>query len=116
MPRKSLRNKQKEITMQKQIDKEKAKERQRNRKEKEFIASQLARGLHVRTMLVKNWESEEMVEAVVVYKIKDGHSDPFDKDHVVYVQDPNNKVVMEEKVEREQDMRAVIERFTNMKH
>ena len=114
MPRKSLRNKQKEIAAQKQIEKEKAKERQKKRKEKEFIASQLARGLHVRTMAFKEDESEEVVEAVLVYKLKDGQTDPFDMDNIVYVQDGNGNVIQQEKV-KEKDLKKAVERFTNMK-
>ena len=115
MPRKSLRNRKKEIAAQKEIEKEKSKERQRARKEKEFVAMQLARGLHVRTMVVKEEESEEMVEAVLVYKIKEGYTDPFDRDNVVYVQDRDGNVVQQEKIEKEKDMKKVLEQFKNIK-
>ena len=117
MPRKSLSNKKKEVAVQKQIEKEKSKERQKKRKEKEFIASQLARGMHVRTVVFREVQSEELVEAVIVYRLKEGCVDPFDQDNVVYMQDPNtNKVMVQEKVSNEKEMRAVVERFAKMKH
>ena len=110
MPRKSLRNKQKEIAMQNQIRQEKAKERQKKRKEKEFIASQRARGLHMRTMAFKAAGSKEVTDVVLVYKLKDGQTDPFDRGQVLYVQDPTTeKIVHQEKVSG--DPRSVVERF-----
>ena len=112
MPRKSLRNKQKEIAVQNQIEQEKAKERQKKRKEKEFIASQLARGLHVRNMVWKEEGEEEVIELVVVYKVKEGYDDPFDKDHVMYKQNKTGQVIKKEKVKRV-DVRTV-ERFSKM--
>ena len=117
MPRKSknLNTKKKEVAAQKQIQKQKSKERQRARLEKEFVASQLARGMHVRTMVLREALSEEMMEAVIVYRLKDGCADPFDKDNVVYLQDPStNAVVQQEKVSSKEDMRAAVERFANI--
>ena len=112
---KNLRNKKKELVAQKRVQKERAKERQKKRKEKEFIAVQLARGCSVRTIVFREEDAEEVVEAVLVYKLKEGHADPFDKDNVVYVQEADGTIVKKEKVERETEMRSVVERFVNMK-
>ena len=118
MPRKSLTNRKKEIAVQKEIERNRKKERavqkeiEKKRKENEFIASQLARGRHVRNMLWKEDGEEEVTELLVVYKVKEGYADPFDKDHIVYKMD-NGQVIEREKVKRV-DMRTAVEQMSKM--
>ena len=111
MPRKSLRNKQKEIAAQQKLEKEKKKEREKKAKEKEFVQAQHARGLQVRNMLFQEG-SEETIEAVVVYKIKEGWEDPFESDNMVYVQDEEARIVHQEKCSG--DMKNIVEQFKNL--
>ena len=115
MPRKSLGNKKREQEAQKQLQKERAKEQQRLRLEKEFVDRQLARGLVVRTMVFKEEDTEEVIEAAIVYKIKEGHSDPFDSSNMMYVQDGDGTVVEKERVSTEKEMKKLVEQFKNLK-
>ena len=83
MPRKSLGNKKKERSAQKRVEKQTSKDRQRARYEKEFYALQTERGLFVRPVGFQEANSNEMVEVAIVYKLKEGYRDPFERGNVL---------------------------------
>lgn len=113
MPRKSLGNKKKERSAQKRVEKQTSKERQRNRYEREFYATQTQRGLFVRPIGFQEANSNEMVEVAIVYKLKEGYRDPFEKGNVLYYTNPDTeKIVRREKVSDKKEMRDIL---TNVK-
>lgn len=113
MPRKSLGNKKKERSAQKRVDKQTSKDRQRARYEKEFYALQTERGLFVRPVEFQAADSTEMVEVAIVYKLKEGYRDPFERGNVLYYTNPDTeKIVRREKVSNKKDMHDIL---TNVK-
>ena len=113
MPRKSLGNKKKERSAQKRVDKQTSKDRQRARYEKEFYALQTERGLFVRPVGFQAADSTEMVEVAIVYKLKEGYRDPFERGNVLYYTNPDTeKIVRREKVSNKKDMHDIL---TNVK-
>ena len=113
MPRKSLGNKKKERSAQKHVEKKTSKERQRARKEREFYALQTQRGLFVRPVGFQEANSDEMVEVAIVYKLKEGYRDPFERGNILYYRNPDTeKIVRREKVSNSKEMRDIL---TNVK-
>ena len=113
MPRKSLGNKKKERSAQKQVEKKTSKDRQRARYKREFYAMQTERGLFVRPVGFQEANSNEMVEVAIVYKLKEGYRDPFERGNVLYYTNPDTeKITRREKVSDKKEMRDIL---TNVK-
>ena len=113
MPRKSLGNKKKERSAQKQVEKKTSKDRQRARYKREFYAMQTERGLFVRPVGFQEANSNEMVEVAIVYKLKEGYRDPFERGNVLYYTNPDTeKIMRREKVSDKKEMRDIL---TNVK-
>ena len=109
MPRKSLGNKKKEKSAQKHVEKKTSKERQRARYEREFYTLQTERGLLARPIGFQEANSNEMVEVAIVYKLKEGYRDPFERGNVLYYTNPDTeKITRREKVSDKEEMRDIL--------
>ena len=109
MPKKSLGNKKKEDMFTKKVKKETSKQRQYDRYQREFYRAQFERGMLVRPIGFQAANTDEMIEVVIVYKLKKGYKDPFDDDSILYsINATTDKVSKKRKVHSKKERDAIM--------